>query len=216
MIEIKKLKKSDKNYPALLTRYSDSPNMLYYKSNKDINLNDYIKVAIVGARDASPYALKVAHDFAYELAKNGIIIVSGMAKGVDTAAHKGALEAGGLTVAVLGNGLDIVYPKENMKLMEDIIDNGIVFSEYPEGTEPLKINFPQRNRIISGLSNFVLVVEAKEKSGSLITARIALDYGLDVGVIPSNIGDPNSKGSNMLLRDGAYPVLEVRDILELL
>lgn len=206
---------NDEVFPRNMN-YIDSPKLLYYLSDKNINLNEYKKVAIVGARDASKYARDTAYKISYELAKRGIMIVSGMAMGVDSAAHKGALDAGGVTAAVLGSGLNCCYPKCNEGLMKEIRKSGIVISEYERNTPPLKKNFPARNRIISGLSDFVLVVEAKARSGSLITARIALDYGIDVGAIPANIYNRWATGSNLLIRDGAYPILETRDILELL
>ncbi|MCQ2749231.1 MAG: DNA-processing protein DprA [Clostridia bacterium] len=174
------------------------------------------KVAIVGSRLATTYGLQIAYQMAYELASNGVTIVSGMAKGIDSAAHLGALAAGGTTIAVLGTGIDICYPKENLGLMKKIEEHGIVFSEYEMGTLPNKENFPKRNRIISMLSDFVLVVEAKERSGSLITARLASDLGIDVGCVPGNIDSLTSKGCNKLIQDGAYPVLDVKDILEML
>lgn len=216
IMNVRLIRDIDEDYPKSLLKYDDCPRRLFLQSDNQIDLSNYKKVAIVGSRDATPYALDMAYKFAYELAKENIVIVSGMAKGVDAAAHQGAIDAGGITVAVLGNGIDICYPEENKKLMGDIKNTGLIVSEYPPKTKPLKENFPRRNRIISGLSDFVLVVEAKERSGSLITARIALDYGLDVGVIPANIDEKNGKGSNMLLRDGAYPILEPKDILELL
>ena len=207
-----------KEYPKKLKEMEpihqrDIPNILYYRGIIDLNKSKI--VAIVGARDASSYALKTSYKFAYELAKEGFTIISGMARGVDTYAHKGALDAGGNTIAVLGNGLDIAYPSSNERLMKDIIKNGMVISEYPIGTLPLKHHFPKRNRIISMLSDFVLVIEAKERSGSLITARLALDYGMDVGCIPGNINSEFCKGSNSLLQEGAFLILDAKDIIEL-
>ncbi|MCQ2979268.1 MAG: DNA-processing protein DprA [Clostridia bacterium] len=217
MNEIKQMKIDDEVFPLSLLRYKDSPKLLYYLSDNNINLNNYTKkVAIVGARDASKYALDTAYKIAYELSKEGVVIVSGLAKGVDAQAHKGALDANGVTAAILGNGLNTIYPTCNENIFNEIRKSGIVLSEYPSDMPPLKQNFPARNRIICGLCDFVLVVEAKQRSGSLITARIALDYGIDVGVIPGNIYCSYAQGSNLLLRDGAYPILETRDILELL
>lgn len=212
--KIKILSIFDDEYPDDMKFYDDSPSVLYYIG--DINKLKGKKVAIVGSRLATTYGLQVAYQMAYELASNGVTIVSGMAKGIDSAAHLGALAAGGTTIAVLGTGIDVCYPKENLGLMKKIEEHGIVFSEYEIGTPPNKENFPKRNRIISMLSDFVLVVEAKERSGSLITARLAYELGIDVGCVPGNIDSPNSKGCNKLIQDGAYSILETRDILEML
>jgi DNA processing protein len=171
-------------------------------------------VAIVGSRAASPYALAVAEQLAADLAAAGLVVVSGMARGVDSAAHRGALSAGGATVAVLGSGVDIVYPSEHTALARAIDASGAVISELVPGTRPQQWFFPMRNRIISGLSRAVVVVEASEKSGSLITARCALDQGRDVLAVPGNILSGRNRGAHALLRDGAKIVDGADDILE--
>ncbi|HHW30440.1 MAG TPA: DNA-protecting protein DprA [Clostridiaceae bacterium] len=201
----------DKSYPDILYNMYDPPLILYSKGC--INLNE-MAVAIVGARKATSYGLKTAEKFAFELASYGITVISGMARGIDSQAHIGALKAGGKTIAVLGCGLDIVYPPENRQLMENIINNGAVVSEYPPGTQPLPYNFPARNRIISGLSHGVVVVEAASKSGSLITADFALEQGKEVFAVPGNINNINSRGTNKLIKEGAKLVSDVEDILE--
>lgn len=202
---------SDSNYPEALKNICDPPVCLYIKGTL---YADEPAVAVVGSRKASGYGISQAKKIAGELAKNGICIVSGMARGIDTAAHLGALSANGRTVAVLGCGLDMAYPPENRKLMERIIENGAVISEYPPGAEPAPHHFPVRNRIVSGMSAGVLVVEAGEKSGSLITAQLALEQGRDVYALPGNIISVNSKGTNKLIQDGAKLVTSVQDILD--
>lgn len=196
-------------YPEMLKYIADPPLVLYvYGSIPKANA-----VAIVGSRKASGYGVETAFKIASELALSDIVIVSGMARGIDTAAHSGALDAGGKTVAVLGCGVDIVYPPENRNLMERIIKSGAVISEYPPGISPTTFNFPARNRIISGMSLGTLVVEAGLKSGSLITANFALEQGRDVFSIPGNICNYNSMGTNRLIKDGAKIVLDSDDIL---
>jgi DNA processing protein len=170
-------------------------------------------VAIVGSRAGSPYALSVAERLANDLAALGITIVSGLARGVDSAAHRGAL-AGGTTVAVLGSGADVIYPPEHRALADQIAASGAIVSELPPGTEPRKVFFPLRNRIISGLSRAVVVVEAGEKSGSLITARCALDQGRDVLAVPGNVLSVRNRGGHALLRDGARLVESAVDVLQ--
>ena len=170
---------------------------------------------MIWSRNCSSYGERAAKDFAYNLAKEDICIVSGLAKGIDSFSHIGALNAKGKTIAVLGSGLDNVYPKENMKLVEEIIkNNGLVISEYPLGTKPLKYHFPARNRIISGLSDSILVVEARKNSGTNITVDFALEEGKDVFVIPGNIYSKTSDGTNFLITEGAIPVLSYKDILD--
>ena len=202
------------NYPDNLRLIPAPPYVLYTRSEKTINLNAYIRIAIVGNRESTDYGNKIAQDFGYDLANNGIAVVSGMAKGIDTAAHRGCLSAGGLTVAVLGCGLHMAYPKENKSLMEQIIRTGIIISEYPPKSEPLGWHFPQRNRIISGLSQGTLVVEAPERSGSLITARYALDQDRDLFAVPGDINKERSAGTNNLLKEFAVPVTGARDIFD--
>lgn len=209
--DIKYVTYYDDDYPELLKEIYDPPSVLYYKG--DIAINNYT-LAVVGSRYATYYGLKVAENLSYELAERGIIIVSGMARGIDSISQRSALRAGQKTIAVLGCGIDIVYPKENKKLYDDIIEKGAVISEYPPGTKPIPQNFPRRNRIISGLSRGVVVVEAGRKSGSLITADCALEQGRDVYAVPGNILSSLSIGCNNLIKDGAKIVTCIDDIIE--
>ncbi len=205
----------DTNYPEQLKNIYDKPIVLYALGNTDILHKT--GVAIVGCRDCSEYGKKTALKIGYELAKKDLCIISGLAKGIDKYSHIGALEAGGSTIGVIGCGLDYIYPYENKNLYERIIkNNGLIITEYIVGTKPNKINFPARNRIISGLSKGVIVVEAKEKSGSLITADFALEQGKEVFAIPGNIDNINSKGTNELIKQGAIIATDCRDIIETL
>ncbi len=202
----------EKDYPPNLLQIHDPPPCLYHKG--DINKDDSLAIAIVGARHATHYGITIAERIAGELAARGITIVSGMARGIDTAAHRGALKGGGRTIAVLGSGLDVIYPAENTKLFQEITHNGAVISEFPLSTPPLPRNFPMRNRVISGLSLGTLVIEASLKSGSLITAQMALDQGREVFAVPGNINSKTSRGTNKLIKDGAKLVECTDDILE--
>ena len=218
---------SDKEYPQLLKNIYDFPISLYCKGNTKILNNKAI--AVVGCRDATDYGKSAAKYFSYSLAKQNINIVSGLAKGIDSYAHIGTIcaqleesngydtynfKSCGKTVAVLGNGLDMMYPKENEKLAQQILANeGCIISEYPLGTKPEKMNFPARNRIISGISKGVLVIEAKEKSGTLITVDLALEQGRDVYVVPGNINSINSVGTNELIKQGAKIVTNYKEVL---
>ena len=199
-------------YPARLSRIQKRPMVLYYKGILT-DLEREVCVAAVGTRTMTEYGSRAAYSTAYELAKAGAVVVSGMAKGVDGMAHRGALDAGGYTVAVLGCGIDRVYPAEHADLMAQIVKNGLVLTEYKPFTEPKGGNFPLRNRIISGLSQATLVVEAPVGSGALITARTALEQGRDVFALPGKIGEFNSVGTNELIRDGARIVTSAADIL---
>lgn len=199
-------------YPNALLNIYDPPYVIYYKGN--LIDNAFIKIGIVGARRCSTYGKNVAEYFARRLVEHNVIIISGMARGVDTAAHKGALKGGGQTAAVLGCGVNVCYPSENIYLMRDIIKKGCVISEYPMNSAPVAGNFPQRNRIISGLCDGILIVEATERSGSLITADSALEQGKDVFAVPGKIFDPLSDGTNRLIKMGAKPVSDIEDILE--
>jgi DNA processing protein len=200
----------DDEYPDRLRHLFTPPCMLYIKGR----MRECTKyIAVVGSRKCTGYGRMVARDISSKLSKYNIGIISGLARGIDTEAHKGALDAGGFTCAVLGCGLDIIYPPENGKLMKEMEYNGTLISEYPPGTLPLAGNFPARNRIISGLSDGVLVVEAGEKSGALITVDYALEQGIDVFAIPGSILSNQSRGTNLLIKDGAKPVLGVEDIL---
>lgn len=203
---------NDKDYPSLLKQIPDPPVVLYFLGNKSYLKNCF---AVVGSRKATAYGKSCAMKISARLAEQGIVIVSGLAKGIDTYAHKGALEAKGKTVAVLGSGVNVVYPQENKKLYADIIDNGAVISEYPIDTKPLPYYFPLRNRIVSGLSNGILVIEAGEKSGTLITVDYALAQGREVFALPGNICSSQSKGTNKLIYHGAIPAIEPEDILQL-
>ena len=202
---------NEKEYPENLKEIYDPPISLYIRGNKEI-LNQK-NMAIVGCRNCSEYGKKATKYFAYQLAKDKFNIVSGLARGVDSYAHLATLCAKGKTIAVLGNGLDQIYPKENISLANEILKNGgAIISEYPLGTKPEKMNFPARNRIISGMSNGVIVVEAKEKSGSLITADFALEQGREVYAVPGNINSVNSVGTNFLIKQGAKIVTHYSDI----
>ncbi|MBU7008253.1 DNA-processing protein DprA [Phosphitispora fastidiosa] len=199
-------------YPLLLKNIFDPPKILYFKGKKSI-LNKEM-FAIVGARKATHYGLTAARAIAGELSHAGLGIVSGMARGIDTAAHRGALDSGGITIAVLGCGVDVVYPRENRNIMEEIIQKGAVISEFPPGTSPVAGNFPQRNRLISGLSCGVLVIEAAEKSGSLITVDFALEQGREVFAVPGQVTNRMNRGCHRLIRQGACLVENAGDILE--
>jgi DNA processing protein len=204
---------SDAAYPAALTTIPDPPPVLWTRGR--VEALSAPAVAIVGSRAASPYGLSVAEQLAGDLAACGLVVVSGLARGVDSAAHRGALgAAGGVTVAVLGSGVDVVYPPEHAPLAHDIARDGAVISELVPGTPPLPMFFPRRNRIISGLSRAVVVIEASDKSGSLITARCALDQGRDVLAVPGNVLSGRNRGAHALLRDGAKIVESADDILE--
>ncbi len=202
----------DRAYPARLRNTPDAPVVLYYKGI----LPDWDKapfIGIVGTRKASAYGLQVARRMGNQIAACGGFVVSGGASGADAAAMQGSLDAGVPVVGVLGCGVDVVYPRSNRRLFEATVDNGCLISEYPPGGEPLAWHFPARNRIISGISSGVLVVEAPLKSGSLITARFALEQGRDVFVVPGNIDNPACEGSNLLLQEGATPVLSGWDVI---
>lgn len=204
----------DQNYPYNLKQIEDFPPILYAKGNVDLLKNDNM-LAIVGSRNASLSAMKLAENLASNIADNNITIVSGMARGIDKAAHKGALGHNGCTIAVMGTGIDVVYPQENEDLYKDIIKkDGLILTEYAFHTRPQASNFPRRNRIVSGLSKGVLVIEAGLRSGSLITAHQALEQGRDVYAVPGAPYDARSAGCNKLLKEGAQLVDTPEDILE--
>ncbi len=211
---MQEIKITDKNYPEILKHIPNPPKKLFVRG--EILPKDKTAIAIVGARKHTSYGKQVAYDFAYALAKSGVTIVSGLALGIDSEAHKGALDAGGRTIAVLGSGIDdnSIYPYSHKSLAERVIKNGALISEYEPGTPALPHQFPQRNRIVSGLSLGVLVVEAKEKSGSLITAKLALEQGKDIFAVPGPIFSKMSEGTNKLIQQGAKLVLTPNDILE--
>ncbi|HSK08274.1 MAG TPA: DNA-processing protein DprA [Vicinamibacterales bacterium] len=202
---------SDPRYPPLLAAIPDPPVVIWIKGDAASLVAP--AVAIVGSRAASPYGLEAASRLACELAEAGCAIVSGLARGVDSAAHRGALDGGGVTVGVLGSGLDVIYPPEHRGLAARMIGRGALVSEYPPGTPPLKPYFPARNRVISGLSLGVVVIEAAHRSGSLITANRALEQGRHVMAVPGNILSGRHRGSHALLRDGALVVDGADDVL---
>ena len=203
---------NDNSYPPLLKTITDPPPLLFVIG--DAAILKQKQLAMVGSRHPTPGGRETAHDFALHLATNGIVITSGLALGIDGASHEGALAAGGLTVAVAGNGLDRVYPARHRELAHRISENGALVSEFPPGTAPVASNFPRRNRIISGLSMGVLVVEAALHSGSLITARTAIEQGREVFAVPGSIHNPQAKGCNSLIRQGAKLVETATDIFE--
>jgi DNA processing protein len=196
----------------MLKETGDAPVMLYTKGA--ILPQDRFAIAIVGSRKLTHYGASVAEKISQDLALMGFTVVSGMARGVDSISHKGALRAGGRTIAVLGSGPDVPYPPENKTLLEKIAGSGSVISEFPPGTPPDKENFPRRNRLISGLSFGVLVIEASADSGALITARYALEQGREVFAVPGNITSPNSEGTNELIKRGALLTRKAEDIVE--
>jgi DNA processing protein len=203
---------SDPTYPAALAAIIDPPFVLWTRGASAVLGRP--AVALVGSRAASPHGLVVAERLGADLAARGIVVVSGLARGVDSAAHRGALSGGGATIAVLGSGADLIYPAEHAPLAREIEATGVVMSELVPGTPPLPRFFPLRNRIISGLSRAVVVIEAGEQSGSLITARLALDQGRDVLAVPGNVLSGRNRGAHALLRDGAKIVEDADDILE--
>lgn len=204
---------ADADYPRCLLDTADPPTILYVKGRRDL-LNSERVLAIVGSRNATPQGEANAEAFAAALSEASFTIVSGLALGIDAAAHRGGLRGKGSTVAVIGTGIDRVYPARNRALAREIAEKGAIVSEFPLGTPALKENFPRRNRIISALAQGCLVVEAAERSGSLITARLAADAGRDVFAIPGSIHSPLSKGCHKLIKQGAKLVDEARDILE--
>jgi len=202
----------EEDYPENLESIYDPPPFLFIKG--DIKKEDKNAIAMVGCRMASPYGRQITEKIGRELAKRGITIVSGLARGIDSIGHLSALEESGRTIAVFGSGLDVIYPPENKKLVERIVENGAIISEFLLGTKPEAPNFPRRNRLISGLSLGVVIVEAGAKSGALLTAQFALEQNREVFAIPGNIGAKNSEGTNQLIKQGAKLVTSVEDILE--
>ena len=203
---------ADAAYPARLRNIFDPPILLYGRGALPL-FDEEAAVAVVGTRSATPYGIHNAEELSYQMAKNGALVISGLARGIDAAAHRGALRAGGLTAAVLGCGVDVVYPESNRRLYGDVAAAGVLLSEYPPGAEPEAWHFPARNRIISGLSVAALVVEAPQRSGALITAHTALDQGRDVFAVPGPIDAPESWGCNQLIRSGAGLVTCADDLL---
>jgi DNA processing protein len=204
----------DDLYPSRLKDIDQPPPVLYVRGT--LTNEDAWAVAVVGTRRVSAYGRQVADELAAYLANNGVTVISGLARGVDAIAHQSALKAGGRTIAVLGCGVDRIYPPEHAQLASRIISSGALLSDYPPGTAPDAANFPPRNRIISGLAMATVVVEAGETSGALITAQFAADQGREVFAVPGNILAPQSKGTNRLIAQGAHPMLSARDLLEIL
>jgi len=202
----------DDAYPVLLKEIAHPPLVLYVKGNP--SLFAQTSIALVGSRKASSYGLKVAEDFSRYIAKAGIQVVSGGAYGIDTSCHQAALKVNGQTTAVLGSGLNQLYPKENIKMFEKIAETGLLVSEFPLNTIPIPYNFPRRNRIISGLSLATIVIEANERSGSLITAEYALDQNREVYAVPGNLDNVYSQGTNRLIKEGAKMALSAKEVLE--
>ena len=205
---------TDENYPRRLQELEQPPPVLYMLG--ELTSEDEWAVAVVGTRRVTAYGRQVAEDIAGTLARNGISVISGLARGIDSISHQAALHAGGRTIAVLGSGLDRIYPPENRRLAEQIAAHGALISDYAPGTPPEASNFPPRNRLISGLSLAVVIVEAGQTSGALITAAFAADQGREVFAVPGNISSPGSKGTNRLIRDGAQPLLHPEQVLEAL
>jgi len=203
---------NDKAYPESLRRIHGAPLVLYVRGG--LAESDKYAVAIVGSRNSTAYGMQMAEKMGYKLASSGITVVSGMARGIDTAAHKGALRSGGRTIAVLGSGADIPYPSSNRGLMNAIASKGVVMSEFPLGTPPNRENFPRRNRIISALSLGVIVIEATLDSGSLITVGYALEQGKDVFAVPGNVTSGNSSGTNDLIKKGAKLVESAEEVID--
>lgn len=202
----------DKDYPKNLLRFEDFPPILFIRG--EIKEEDNIAIAIIGTRKASEYGKMVGYRLAKEASDYGITIISGLARGIDTYAHKGAIENNGRTIAVLGSGIDICYPPENKKLLEEIIEKGAVVSEFPLGTPPEGYNFPQRNRIIAGLSLGVVAIEAPLASGVLNTCSWALNYGIEVFACPGPIYKKENEGTNRLIKEGAKIITKFEDIIE--
>ena len=204
------LRRRDSEYPERLGRLSEPPDPLYVRGR----LPDGPAVAVVGSRRCTRYGSAMARTMAKSIASAGWTVVSGLARGIDTAAHLGALDAAGNTLAVLGSGIDVWYPASNRILGEQILETGAVVSEYSSGTTPAPWRFPARNRIIVGLSDAVVVVEAAERSGALITARLAMEQGIDVFAVPGDLDRETSRGTNRLIADGAHPIVAPGEIIE--
>jgi DNA processing protein len=204
----------DENYPKRLKEIDQPPPVIYFRGKIE-SVDDWA-VAIVGTRRVTTYGRQITQDTAAYLAGNGITIVSGLARGVDALAHQAALGAGGRTIAVLGSGVDIIYPSEHRKLADAIMEHGAIISDYAPGTPPDGVNFPPRNRIISGLSRATIVIEAGQKSGALITAQFANEQGRDVFAVPGSILSPMSRGTNQLISEGATPLTNPKDVLDTL
>ncbi len=209
--DVRRIERGGAAYPLHLATVAAAPEALYVRGH--VCDDDALAVAIVGSRRATPYGLEVAERLAAELAARGVTVVSGLARGIDTAAHQGALSAGGRTIAVLGSGVDVIYPSENRRLADRIAECGALVSQFVPGTRPLPYNFPERNRVIAGLSLGVVVVEAAERSGSLITAGFAAELGREVMAVPGRITSVESRGTHRLIQDGAALVQDGEDVI---
>lgn len=209
---------ADADYPRLLLEIPDPPPLLYYRGRieRDENWGIAPTVAIVGTRNPSEYGRRWTRKLTIALTQAGFTVVSGLAEGVDTEAHHSCLQVGGRTIAVLGTGVDVVYPWKNYKLSQQILNQGLLLSEYPAGTQPDRVNFPRRNRIIAGLCRATLLIEAPQKSGALITTRLANEYGRDVYALPGSLDNPRSRGCLELLNVGAHPILSEAHLLDML
>ena len=209
---IEVLAEFEEGYPRALREIHSPPPLIFYRGS--LKALEGTGVAVVGSRNATPYGRMMARRLGRDLAKAGLVVVSGMARGVDSESHWGCLEGGGMTIGVLGNGIDVVYPRDNCALYSRVEQEGLLLSEFPPGTAPEPGNFPVRNRLISGLSRGIVVVEAQEKSGAMITVGFALEQGKDVFAVPGLVTSPNSRGPHILLQEGARLVSGVEDILE--
>ncbi|HAF62061.1 MAG TPA: DNA-protecting protein DprA [Anaerolineaceae bacterium] len=212
--EIQIITTGEESYPARLLQIANPPPVLYVRGK--ISEQDQQAIAVVGTRKVTSYGKSVVRDLGGIFAHNNVTIVSGLARGVDSEAHRAILKAGGRTLAVMGSGVDVIYPPENAQLAQEIIENGAIISDYAPGTQPEGVNFPPRNRIIAGLSLATVVIEAGERSGALITASFTADQGKDVFAVPGSIYAPQSKGTNKLIFDGAYPLIQYDSIFEIL
>ena len=212
-MDVQRIGRHDAAYPSRLTDLGDAPAQLWFIG--DLSLIDAPLVTIVGTRRATGYGLRITRELATALARAGACVVSGMALGIDAASHRAALDAGGRTIAILGTGADVPYPRAHVALHREIVERGLVLSELPPGAHSHGGSFPQRNRILAAISPLTIVVEAPFDSGALITAKRALDLGRDIAIVPGPIDSPQSAGSNHLLRDGAHPIVAVEDAVAL-
>jgi len=213
-LAMRRLEQADAEYPAPLREIPDAPEVLHVRGG--LVREDALAVAVVGSRRATPYGLGIAEEIGAALASRGVTVVSGLARGIDSAAHAGALRAGGRTIAVLGCGVDVIYPPENRRLAEDIERRGALVSQFAPGTPPLAHHFPIRNRVIAGLALGVVVVEATAQSGALITARLAAELGREVMAVPGRVTSAQSRGAHALIKDGAALVTDLKDVIEAL
>lgn len=214
--KVKMLSINEPSYPQLLKEIPSAPYILYIKSSEEINFNELTMLSIVGSRKPTPYGIQIASSISQKLSQLGVTIVSGMALGIDALAHKGALQSNQKTIAILGSGLDDknIGPQSNFPLSRKIIDNGALISDYPIGVGASRFTFPARNRIMAGMTTGTIVVEAERKSGSLITAYLALDFNREVFAVPGSILSELSQGPNYLIKSGAKPITSISDILE--